>query len=49
MKNTVIFNACIITMNESMEVIKNGSIRIEEDCIKEIQNGRIEIPGRGIF
>lgn len=22
MKNTVIFNACIITMNESMEVIK---------------------------
>lgn len=49
MKNTVIFNACIITMNESMEVIKNGSIRIEEDCIKEIRNGRIEIPGAEYF
>lgn len=49
MRNTVIFNACIIPMNESMEVIENGSIRIEEDCIKEIQNGRIEIPGAEYF
>lgn len=44
MRNTVIFNACIITMNKGMEVIKNGSIWIEQDSIKVIRSGKIEVP-----
>lgn len=49
MTNTVIFNACIITMNKNMEVIGNGSILIERNCIKEIRSGKIEIPDAEYF
>ena len=42
MATTIIFNACIITVNEDMEVIKNGSIRVEGNQIKEIREGKIE-------
>ncbi|WP_040371679.1 amidohydrolase family protein [Butyricimonas synergistica] len=44
MSNTIIFNARILTMNEEMEIIKNGSILIEKNCIKEIRPGKIEMP-----
>ena len=49
MKNTIIFNARILTMNENMEVIKNGSILIEKNCIKEIRDGKIEMPDAEYF
>ena len=49
MATTIIFNACIITMNERMELIKNGSIRIEDNQIKEIGEGKIQIPDAEYF
>ena len=49
MATTIIFNACIITMNEGMEVIKNGSIRVEDNQIKEIREGKIECPDAEYF
>jgi len=49
MKTTIICNACIITMNERMELIQNGSIRIEGDQIKEIREDKIEIPDAEYF
>ena len=49
MATTIIFNACIITMNEGMEVIKNGSIRVEDNQIKEIREGKIESPDAEYF
>lgn len=49
MIDTVIFNACIITMNKNMEVIENGSILIERNCIKEIRSSKIEIPDAEYF
>lgn len=42
MAKTVIFNARIVTMNENMEIIPNGSIRIEGNQIREIRPGKIE-------
>ena len=42
MPNTIIFNARIITMNENIEIIKNGSIQIEGMQIQEIRPGKIE-------
>ena len=49
MSNTIIFNARILTMNEEMEIIKNGSILIEKNCIKEIRPGKIEMPDAEYF
>ena len=49
MATTIIFNACIITMNERMELIKNGSIRIEGNQIKEIRKDKIESPDAEYF
>lgn len=49
MSNTIIFNARILTMNEEMEIIKNGSILIEKNCIKEIRPGKIELPDAEYF
>ena len=49
MATTIIFNACIITMNERMELIKNGSIRIEGNQIKEIREDKIESPDAEYF
>lgn len=49
MTNTVIFNACIITMNERMEVIRNGSILVSGECISEIRDGKMECPGATYF
>ena len=49
MATTIIFNAYIITMNERMELIKNGSIRIEDNQIKEIGEGKIQIPDAEYF
>lgn len=49
MATTIIFNACIITMNENMELIKNGSIRVEGNQIKEIREGKIEFPQRRVL
>ena len=49
MATTIIFNACIITMNERMELIKNGSIRIEGYQIKEIRKDKIESPDAEYF
>lgn len=49
MSNTIIFNARIITINEEMEIIKNGSILIEKNCIKEIRPGKIEMPDAEYF
>lgn len=49
MATTIIFNACIITMNDDMEVIKNGSIRVEDNQIKEIREGKIEFSNAEYF
>ena len=48
MATTIIFNACIITMNEGMEVIINGSIRVEDNQIKEIREGKSNLLTRSI-
>ena len=44
MDNKIIYNACIVTMNEKMEIIKNGSIQIKEGKIKNICSKRLEDP-----
>ena len=49
MATTIIFNACIITMNERMELIKNGSIRIEGNQIKEYAKIKSNLPMQNIL
>ena len=44
MANRIIYNACIVTMNEKMEIIRNGSIQIKDSQIKEICSEKIEDP-----
>ena len=44
MANRIIYNACIVTMNEKMEIIRNGSIQIKDSQIKDICSEKIEDP-----
>lgn len=47
--NIIIHNACILPMNEKMEVIQNGSILVEGEKIKEIRSSKIEFPDAEYF
>ncbi len=49
MATTIIHNARIITMNEKMDVIKNGYIHIEENRIKAIGEGKLQCPDATYF
>ena len=44
MANRIVYNACIVTMNEKMEIIRNGSIQIKDSQIKNICSEKIEDP-----